>query len=447
MRQRASLRPLILAALCATIVSTLLLLACAHDLVPSSAVGATTAAPNALSKLKHNVRALKTVIKSALENTTLTSSCRDKDRSCASWAMAGECSGNAIFMNASCPRSCGLCPGGGGPVQTNAAKRSLEDCKDTTTFCGQWAAVGECDSNPVYMHANCPVTCHLCQSTKCHDADEARCAAEAARGLCRKEPERMYSECRWACKWCAMETGSRCRRQADDSPAARRGTLAAMFERSISDPLLARYTPIIHSRDPWIVSFETFLSGEEAERIIKVGGRGWSRSQAGDGVQAVRTSSTAWCDAHHCASDPILARIRKRIANLTLVPERNAEHMQVLKYEQGQFYRTHHDQNSPMTSAWGPRMYTFFMYLNDGAGGGETHFPRLNISVEPRRGRALLWPSVLDHDPNERDDRTEHEAVTVSRGVKFAANYWLHMYDFDYAVSRGCGNTEVFGNW
>ena len=82
----------------------------------------------------------------------------------------------------------------------------------------------------------------------------------------------MYSECRWACKWCAMETGSRCRRQADDTPAARRGTLAAMFERSISDPLLARYTPIIHSRDPWIVSFETFLSGEEAERIIKVGG-------------------------------------------------------------------------------------------------------------------------------------------------------------------------------
>ena len=100
-----------------------------------------------------------------------------------------------------------------------------------------------------------------------------------------------------------------------------------------------------------------------------------------------------------------------------------------------------------MTSAWGPRMYTFFMYLNDGAGGGETHFPRLNISVEPRRGRALLWPSVLDHDPNERDDRTEHEAVTVSRGGKFAANYWLHMYNFQDAVRRGCSNTEVYGNW
>ena len=32
---------------------------------------------------------------------------------------------------------------------------------------------------------------------------------------------------------------------------------------------------------------------------------------------------------------------------------------------------------------------------------------RLNISVRPKRGRALLWPSVLDADPNARDDRTE----------------------------------------
>jgi hypothetical protein len=35
------------------------------------------------------------------------------------------------------------------------------------------------------------------------------------------------------------------------------------------------------------------------------------------------------------------------------------------RYEAGQFYREHHDQNSPRLSAWGPRLYTFFMYLSD----------------------------------------------------------------------------------
>ena len=43
----------------------------------------------------------------------------------------------------------------------------------------------------------------------------------------------------------------------------------------------------------------------------------------------MRTSSTAWCDHTHCGADPVLSRLRARIANLTLVPERNAEHLQV----------------------------------------------------------------------------------------------------------------------
>ena len=33
-----------------------------------------------------------------------------------------------------------------------------------------------------------------------------------------------------------------------------------------------------------------------------------------------------------------------------------------------------------------------------------------------------MWPSVLDADPNERDDRTEHESVAVVAGTKFAAS-------------------------
>ena len=54
------------------------------------------------------------------------------------------------------------------------------------------------------------------------------------------------------------------------------------------------------------------------------------------------------------------------LANLTRVPWKNAEHLQVLRYQPGQFYREHHDQNSPRASAWGPRMFTVFMYVGDG---------------------------------------------------------------------------------
>ena len=35
----------------------------------------------------------------------------------------------------------------------------------------------------------------------------------------------------------------------------------------------------------------------------------------------------------------------------------------------------------PRYSAWGPRLYTFFMYLNDVDQGGETRFTKLNLLV------------------------------------------------------------------
>jgi prolyl 4-hydroxylase len=66
------------------------------------------------------------------------------------------------------------------------------------------------------------------------------------------------------------------------------------------------------------------------------------------------------------------------------------------------------------------------MYLSDVEAGGGTNFPNLDVTVMPKKGRALLWPSVLDSDPSSKDDRTAHQALPVEAGTKFAANgTWL----------------------
>ena len=70
--------------------------------------------------------------------------------------------------------------------------------------------------------------------------------------------------------------------------------------------------------------------------------------------------------------------------------------------------------------------------------GGGTRFPLLNITVQPRRGRALLWPSVLDADPEGKDFRTDHEALPVTRGVKYAANAWIHTRNYREAEENDC---------
>jgi len=318
------------------------------------------------------------------------------------------------------------------------------------TNCATWASIGECESNPSYMKTQCPVTCRLCQSDDCHD--ELDDCAERARGPatsnfsaqwgCYNEPELMKKKCAWTCLACDLKFVPPCKRDRDVTPAATPGSVNRMFER-----LSKSNGATVLSSDPWVVTLDHFLSDEEADGLLASASTGqpWSRSKAGDGVQEARTSSTAWCSGS-CVNNPVVQDVQKRVEALTGVPTVYSEFMQLLEYKEGQFYKVHHDQNSPRSSAWGPRMYTFFMYLSDGYTGGHTHFPRLNITVEAAKGRALVWTSVLDSDPYERDDRTDHESQPVISGVKYAANYWLHMYPFR-TKSGTCGNTAYADNW
>ena len=86
----------------------------------------------------------------------------------------------------------------------------------------------------------------------------------------------------------------------------------------------------------------------------------------------------------------------------------------------------------------GPRVYTFFLYLSDVEEGGETNFPRMGLKVPPAKGKALLWPSVLDEDLTRQETKTFHEALPVVKGLKIAANAWIHLYNFHVPNHWGC---------
>lgn len=96
----------------------------------------------------------------------------------------------------------------------------------------------------------------------------------------------------------------------------------------------------------------------------------------------------------------------------------------------------------------GPRVLTVFLYLNNVEGGGATRFAdlaydesslddpteftkELSLDIYARKGTALIWPSVMSDDPNVRDDRTFHEALPVTKGVKYGANQWLHLRAYE----------------
>ena len=59
-------------------------------------------------------------------------------------------------------------------------------------------------------------------------------------------------------------------------------------------------------------------------------------------------------------------------------------------------------------------------------------------TAQPRAGSALLWPATYNDRPFESDPRTMHEALPPTKGTKFAANFWLHQYDYVKAHVAGC---------
>lgn len=129
-------------------------------------------------------------------------------------------------------------------------------------------------------------------------------------------------------------------------------------------------------------------------------------------------------------TDPVLRTIERRIADLTGMPVENGEAIQVLWYQVGGEYRPHYDYFSSHTvggassiGRGGQRVATVIMYLNDTEAGGETIFPKAQVSVTPKKGTALLFYSC---DPSGKEDPlTLHGGAPVKAGEKWIATKWI----------------------
>ena len=368
---------------------------------------------------------------------------------CAFWAANGECENNPVFMLTSCSKSCGCrdvppeltqqieaarrAAAGGDGSSSGAADGATSEAaggaasgtgggggdpacvdRDKTGACATWAASGECEKNPAFMKLKCAASCN-------------------------------------SCDW--LDYKKRCPMPPDRVPAVQAGEMAATFERAVAD--FGHLGPTVLSRDPWVLSFDHFLSGEEVDALLKHSEGRFERSTASGGRKDdefvplksdIRTSWTTWCDTPACLEDPTVRKIYDRVSNVTRVPGDNFEYMQLLRYlpcphaghPDCQFYKRHHDTIPELaTMQPGPRVYTFFLYLSDVEEGGGTKFDG-GFTVQPAKGKALFWPATKDAEPFVSDDRTHHEALPVTKGIKYAANFWLHQHDYVTPHKNGC---------
>ena len=250
---------------------------------------------------------------------------------------------------------------------------------------------------------------------------------------------------------------SKCWRPSGASPLLLPGALDGLFRRVLSD--FPQYHPEALSTAPWIISLHSFLSDEEIEALVH-GCEAFDRSATASGfggsqIASLRTSSTCWCRrggrgtsrgaaGASCGDQTQILRLRERIANVTRAPSsRHLTNFQVLRYESGQYYKPHHDQNSAHWTPHGVRVLSFLVYLSTPTAGGATRFPELRkeeggLTVPAVKGNALLWTNVVGSEPTTEEVLTRHEALPVREGEKLAANVWIHQFDHTTPSDNRC---------
>ncbi|KAG2497974.1 hypothetical protein HYH03_004235 [Edaphochlamys debaryana] len=155
----------------------------------------------------------------------------------------------------------------------------------------------------------------------------------------------------------------------------------------------------------------------------------------------IRTSTGSWLSK---GEDDIVARIEKRVAQVTMIPVENQEGLQVLHYHDGEKYEPHydyfHDPVNARPENGGQRVVTVLMYLTTVEEGGETVLPHADtkvsgegwsecakrgLAVKAVRGDALMFYSLKPDGSN--DESSLHGSCPTVKGDKWSATKWIHV--------------------
>ena len=182
---------------------------------------------------------------------------------------------------------------------------------------------------------------------------------------------------------------------------------------------------------PRVFLVREMLSQFECDHIIEMGTKVIRESMVGQGggfKSKTRTSRNGWLRR---SASPTLERIYKRFGDVLgidhelLSSNRNAEELQVVRYQQSQEYAPHHDFGDDGTPE--QRFLTLLLYIQLPDKGGATSFPKAadgrGLQVVPARGDAVLFYSMLP-DGNA-DDLALHAGMPIHEGEKWVCNLWV----------------------
>ncbi|XP_055943211.1 prolyl 4-hydroxylase subunit alpha-1-like [Argiope bruennichi] len=189
----------------------------------------------------------------------------------------------------------------------------------------------------------------------------------------------------------------------------------------------------ILSLDPFICMFHDVISDKDIELFKQIALPLLERATVTNPKSGVletatyRVSKSAWLkDVVH----PRIAHASQVVKDITGLETSTAEELHIINYGIGGHYEPHYDFKKKGEAdgfahlGTGNRIATWIYYLSDVDAGGATVFPKVGVSVKPRKGSAAFWYNLRQN--GEGDLNTIHAACPVLSGSKWVGNKWLH---------------------
>ncbi len=184
---------------------------------------------------------------------------------------------------------------------------------------------------------------------------------------------------------------------------------------------------------PVVAVLDNVLSDEECDAVVAMARTELQPSATLSpvtGENQVRDHRTSQGAFLRNGDDPLLQRLNRRIAEIMNQPVEHGEALHVLHYQVGAEYKQHQDFFHPENPGFaatlqrgGQRVATLIIYLNDVEEAGDTVFPKIGVSIVPKKGSAVYFEYM--NDAGQLDEACLHGGAPVVTGEKWVATKWV----------------------
>jgi prolyl 4-hydroxylase len=174
---------------------------------------------------------------------------------------------------------------------------------------------------------------------------------------------------------------------------------------------------------------DQFMNKEECDGLIKLSNSILRPSQITrpSPDKDFRTSQSADIGT---LKDPLVIEIDNRICKCLGIEKSKSEGTQIQRYDPTQQFKHHTDYFKKESGEYedhakhrGNRTWTFMVYLSDVEEGGGTNFKKIDYTIIPKAGNAVVWNNY--HPDGKVNPNTLHAGLPIVKGQKYVITKWF----------------------